>query len=59
MFRARHHAGRVAWCAPTLSAPSQPAHPHLNLGGFRVSFKNVSGSSQPALTFVFGGIIVN
>ena len=37
---------------------SQPARPRLNLGGFRVSFKNVSGSSQPALTFVFGGIIV-
>ena len=58
MFRAHHRAGRVAWSAPTLSAPSQPAHPRLNLGGFRVSFKSVSGSSQPALTFVIGGIII-
>ena len=33
MFRTHRHTGRVLWCAPTLSASSQPAHPHLNLGG--------------------------
>ena len=47
---AHRHAGRLLWCAPTLSAPPQPAHPHLTLGEFRVSFNNVSGSSQPSLT---------
>ena len=35
MSRTHHHARRVWWCV--LAALAQPTHPHLNLGGLRVS----------------------